>query len=47
MGEMTFRYFEAFGAATVIYIAIAMSANRIMAFIERRVAIPGHSAGGN
>jgi glutamate/aspartate transport system permease protein len=46
MGEMTFRYFEAFGAATVIYIVIAMSANRIMALIERRVAIPGHGAGG-
>jgi glutamate/aspartate transport system permease protein len=47
MGEMTFRYFEAFAAATVIYVVIAMSANRIMAFIERRVAIPGHSAGGH
>lgn len=46
MGEMTFRYFEAFGAATVIYVVIAMSANRIMAFIERRVAVPGYIAGG-
>jgi glutamate/aspartate transport system permease protein len=46
MGEMTFRYFEAFAAATVIYVVIAMSANRVMALIERRVAIPGHSAGG-
>lgn len=46
MGEMTFRYFEAFGAATVIYVVIAMSANRVMAWIERRVAVPGYIAGG-
>jgi glutamate/aspartate transport system permease protein len=46
MGEMTFRYFEAFGAATVIYIIIAMTANRVMAFIERRVAVPGYITGG-
>lgn len=46
MGEMTFRYFEAFGAATIIYVAIAMTANRVMAFIERRVAVPGYIAGG-
>jgi glutamate/aspartate transport system permease protein len=38
---MTFRYFAAFGAATVIYIAIALAANRVMAFIERRTAVPG------
>lgn len=41
MGEMTFRYFEAFGAATLIYITIALTANRIMVFIEKKVAIPG------
>jgi glutamate/aspartate transport system permease protein len=46
MAEMTFRYFEAFAAATVIYVVIAMSANRIMALIERRVAVPGYIAGG-
>ncbi|RZI39874.1 amino acid ABC transporter permease [Herbaspirillum sp. HC18] len=46
MGEMTFRYFEAFAAATLIYVVIAMTANRIMAFIERRVAVPGYIAGG-
>lgn len=46
MGELTFRYFEAFGAATVTYVAIAMAANRVMAFIERRAAIPGFIAGG-
>ena len=46
MGEMTFQYFEAFGATTIIYVAIAMTANRVMAFIERRVAVPGYIAGG-
>jgi len=43
---MTFRYFEAFAAATLVYIVIAMTANRVMAFIERRVAVPGYIIGG-
>jgi len=42
MGEMTFRYFEAFGAATVIYAAIAFASNRVMALLERKVAVPGY-----
>jgi len=46
MGEYTFHFFEAFSAATLIYITIAMTANRVMAFIERRVAVPGYMAGG-
>jgi glutamate/aspartate transport system permease protein len=46
MGEYTFNFFEAFAAATVIYIAIAMLANRVMAYVERRVAVPGYIAGG-
>lgn len=46
MGELTFRYFEAFGAATVIYIVIAMIANRVMALVERRVAVPGYIGSG-
>jgi len=41
LGEYTFSFFEAFTAATLIYIIIAMSANRVMARIERRVAVPG------
>jgi glutamate/aspartate transport system permease protein len=45
MGEYTFHFFEAFSAATVVYIAIAMTANRVMAVIERRVAVPGYIAG--
>ncbi|MBL8382286.1 MAG: amino acid ABC transporter permease [Burkholderiales bacterium] len=46
MGELTFRYFEAFAAATITYVVIAMIANRVMAFIERRTAIPGFISGG-
>jgi len=46
MGEYTFRFFEAFSAATAIYIVIAMTANRVMAVIERRVAVPGYISGG-
>jgi glutamate/aspartate transport system permease protein len=45
MSEMTFQTFQAFGAATLIYIIIAMSANRIMAVIEKLTAVPGYIAG--
>lgn len=41
LGEYTFSFFEAFTAATLVYIIIAMSANRVMARVERRVAVPG------
>ena len=46
MGEYTFNFFEAFTAATAIYIVIAMTANRVMAWVERRTAVPGYIAGG-
>src|SRR5207247_1677489 len=46
LGEYTFNFFEAFTAATLIYIAIAMTANRVMALIERRTAVPGFIVGG-
>jgi glutamate/aspartate transport system permease protein len=46
MGEYTFRFFEAFSAATLVYVVIAMTANRVMAFVEKRVAVPGYIAGG-
>jgi glutamate/aspartate transport system permease protein len=46
MGEFTFNFFEAFTAATLIYIVIAMTANRVMAWVERRTAVPGYIAGG-
>jgi len=46
LGEYTFNYFEAFTAATLIYIVIAMTANRVMAVVERRTAVPGYITGG-
>jgi glutamate/aspartate transport system permease protein len=46
MGEMTFRYFEAFAAATAIYVVIAFASNRAMAFLERKVAVPGYIGAG-
>jgi len=46
MGEYTFHFFEAFSAATLVYLVISMTANRVMAVIERRVAVPGYIAGG-
>ena len=46
MGEYTFHFFEAFSAATLVYIIIAMTANRVMAVVERKVAVPGYIAGG-
>jgi glutamate/aspartate transport system permease protein len=45
LGEYTFNFFETFTAATLIYIVISMTANRIMAFVERRVAVPGYIGG--
>jgi glutamate/aspartate transport system permease protein len=46
LGEYTFNFFEAFTAATLIYVVIAMTANRVMARIEKNVAVPGYIAGG-
>ncbi len=45
IGEFTFNFFEAFSAATLIYVAIAMAANRVMARVEARTAVPGYIAG--
>jgi glutamate/aspartate transport system permease protein len=42
MGEYTFNFFEAFTAATIVYVIVSMTANRVMAFIERRAAVPGY-----
>ncbi len=46
MGEVTFAYFEAYIAATVTYVVVAMTVNRIMAFAEKRLAVPGYISGG-
>ena len=40
-----FADIEAFAAATLVYVVIALAANRLMAWIERRVAVPGYIAG--
>ncbi|HWI14025.1 MAG TPA: amino acid ABC transporter permease [Burkholderiales bacterium] len=46
MGEYTFHFFEAFSAATIVYVVISLIANRVMAVIERRVSVPGFIVGG-
>ena len=46
MGEVTFAFFEAYIAATIIYVIVAMTVNRVMALIERRTAVPGYISGG-
>jgi len=45
LGEYTFNFFEAFTAATILYVIVAMTVNRVMAWVERRVAVPGYIAG--
>lgn len=45
MGEMTFRYFAAFGAATVLYVLVALAINRVFAWVERATAVPGYLGG--
>lgn len=46
MGEVTFRFFEAYIAATVLYVVVSMTVNRVMAYVERKVAVPGYISGG-
>jgi glutamate/aspartate transport system permease protein len=46
MNEFTFKTFEAFGAATVMYIVVAFSVNRLMAYVERKAQVPGLGAKG-
>lgn len=46
MGEVTFAYFEAYIAATLTYVVVAMTVNRIMAWVERSTRVPGYIAGG-
>ncbi len=41
IAEYNFRFFEVYTVLTVIYIVVAMSANQIMALVERRTAVPG------
>ena len=47
MQEFTFQVFEAFTAATVIYILVTLIVVFVMRWVEKRVAVPGLiSAGG-
>ncbi|HEU4621565.1 MAG TPA: amino acid ABC transporter permease [Burkholderiaceae bacterium] len=46
IAEYNFRFFEMYVVLTAIYITVAMTANRIMAFIERKIAVPGFIAAG-
>jgi glutamate/aspartate transport system permease protein len=45
MQEFSFQVFEAFSAATVLYLAINVVVVVGMRLIERRVAIPGYITG--
>ena len=44
ISEYTFKTFEAFTAATLIYIVITLTVTFFMRAIERRVAVPGFIA---
>jgi glutamate/aspartate transport system permease protein len=44
ISEMTFQTFAAFGAATLIYLALALVTFLGMSWIERAIAIPGPGA---
>lgn len=44
MGENTFEFFAAYLWATVLYIGIAITVNRLMHWVEKRSAIPGFIA---
>ncbi len=47
ISEYTFKTFEAFTAATLIYIAVTMTVILLMRALERRVAVPGYIAQGS
>jgi len=42
MQEFSFQVFEAFTAATIIYIAINIAVTYAMRLLERRIAVPGY-----
>jgi glutamate/aspartate transport system permease protein len=44
ISEMTFETFAAFGAATLIYLALALAAYKLMTMIDAKVRIPGAGA---
>jgi glutamate/aspartate transport system permease protein len=44
ISEYTFKTFEAFTAATLIYVAITFAVIVVMRWVEGRVAVPGYIA---
>lgn len=42
VAEINFRFFEVYVVLTILYIGVSMMANRIMRYVERRVAVPGY-----
>jgi glutamate/aspartate transport system permease protein len=47
MQEFSFQVFEAFTAATIIYVLVNVVVVNLMRFIERRVAVPGYITSGS
>lgn len=45
MQEYSFQIFEAFTAATVIYLVVNLSVTAAFRFLERTIAVPGYFAG--
>lgn len=43
ISEATFQTFPAFAAATILYLALALVAYRLMVWIDHRCQIPGHA----
>ena len=46
MQEFSFQVFEAFTAATILYVLVNVVVVSLMRFIEKRVAVPGYISGG-
>jgi len=45
MNEFTFKTFDAFATATVLYLLIALVLHQVAHFIERTSYVPGMSTG--
>ena len=45
MNEYTFQGFEVFTVVTILYVIVALTANRLMALIESKTQIPGYLQG--
>lgn len=46
MQEFSFQVFEAFTAATILYVLVNVVVVSLMRFIEKRMAVPGYISGG-